>query len=409
MYGDFFLYENDDEQVSTAERLAFGNTSGRNEAWLRDTLYGNPKIMPIRDIDPSFSPLVPLCTELRTEAGPLDIAFINREGRLTLVECKLWRNPEARRKVVAQVLDYARAISKWSYSDLQRQVSAATGSKGNRPYEAVKANYPDLDEARFIDDTYRAMRNGRFLLLIAGDGIREDVNAIAELINRNAASGFSFGLIEIALYGLEDGGLMVQPRTIAKTKIIEKTVVILQNAEEIQLGPSPVGETNIAFVSKSSGENSLGESPKQAEYRAWWEPVVNTVFDDPDQESPTLYWPNHTRTPLQIPGVWITAYRVGGPKGSIGVGTAGRSSADCAFLSRLQPYKSEILESLPKGSEYKLTYKGDGYCYGVTRGASDFESEERKWLAETLNSYVNVFRPLAEKIIREDESDKSIP
>ena len=49
--------------------------------------------------------LTPLCTELRTEAGALDIAFINQFGRLTLVECKLWRNPEARRKVVAQALD----------------------------------------------------------------------------------------------------------------------------------------------------------------------------------------------------------------------------------------------------------------------------------------------------------------
>jgi hypothetical protein len=100
-------------------------------------LFSNPMILPTQDIDPSFAPLVPLCTELRTEAAPLDIAYINQDGRLTLVECKLWRNPEARRKVVAQVLDYARAISQWSYSDLQRQVSQATGRKGNIPYENV--------------------------------------------------------------------------------------------------------------------------------------------------------------------------------------------------------------------------------------------------------------------------------
>lgn len=137
MYGEFFLFEKDEDHVASAERLAFGETSGRNEAWLRDTLFSNPMILPTQDIDPSFAPLVPLCTELRTEAAPLDIAYINQDGRLTLVECKLWRNPEARRKVVAQVLDYARAISQWSYSDLQRQVSQATGRKGNIPYENV--------------------------------------------------------------------------------------------------------------------------------------------------------------------------------------------------------------------------------------------------------------------------------
>ena len=168
MYGDFFFLERETEAAVRAERLAFGETSGRNEAWLRDTLFAHPELLPVREIDPAFVPLIPLCKELRTEAGPLDAAFINPHGRLTLVECKLWRNPEARRKVVAQVLDYARAISRWSYSDLQRQVSAATGKKGNIPYESARVFAPSLQESRFVDDTYNAMRSGRFLLLIAG-------------------------------------------------------------------------------------------------------------------------------------------------------------------------------------------------------------------------------------------------
>ena len=118
MYGDFILLEKEGQPSKRAERLAFGDTSGRNEAWLRDTLLQYPDILPIREIAPSFGPLIPLCRELRTSVGPVDAVFINRHGLLTLVECKLWRNPEARRKVVGQVLDYASAISRWSYSDL---------------------------------------------------------------------------------------------------------------------------------------------------------------------------------------------------------------------------------------------------------------------------------------------------
>ena len=203
MFGDVFLLERDGSAAVRAERLAFGETAGRNEAWLRDTLFTYPDLLPLRDIDPSFGPLTPLCTELRTEAGPLDIAFINQFGRLTLVECKLWRNPEARRKVVAQALDYARAVSRWSYSDLQRQVTAASGRHGNVPFEKALARNPELNEQQFVDDTTRAMRSGRFLLIIAGDGIREDVRGMTELINRNAASAFSFALVEVALYGFE--------------------------------------------------------------------------------------------------------------------------------------------------------------------------------------------------------------
>ena len=146
VFGDFFLVEREGADPVRGERLAFGETNGRNEAWLRDTLFDHPGLLPLKDIDPAYGPLTPLCTELRTEAGPLDIAFINPFGRLTLVECKLWRNPQARREVVAQVLHYAQAISRWSYSDLQRQVSIATGRTGNAPYELVKASQPDLVE-----------------------------------------------------------------------------------------------------------------------------------------------------------------------------------------------------------------------------------------------------------------------
>jgi len=97
MYGDTILVQQPDGTLRHANRLPLGQTDGRNEAWLRDLLFSAPDSIPVGDLDPSFGPLVPLCRELRTEAGPVDIAFINADGLLTLVECKLWRNPEARR------------------------------------------------------------------------------------------------------------------------------------------------------------------------------------------------------------------------------------------------------------------------------------------------------------------------
>jgi hypothetical protein len=217
MHGDFFLLEQSDRPIRRAAKLPLGDTRGRSETWLRDFLFTHPEALPVAGIDPSFGPLLPLRRELRTEAGPLDIAFINPAGRLTLVECKLWRNPEARRKVVAQVLDHARAIARWSYADLQRQVAMASGRQGNIPFEIAHAAAPTLVEHRFADAVVRTLRSGRFLLLVAGDGIREDVISLTALINRNAALGFSFGLVEVALYDLGEGGIAIQPRVTART------------------------------------------------------------------------------------------------------------------------------------------------------------------------------------------------
>jgi hypothetical protein len=298
---------------------------------------------------------------------------------------------------VAQALDYARAISRWSYSDLQRQVSQATGRTGNVPFDLAKELIPDLDERRFVDETAAAMRQGRFLLLIAGDGIREDIHAMTELINRNAASGFSFGLVEVALYGLEDGGLAVQPRVVAKTQIIQRNIVVLRDGDHQFLGGEFAPEADLPRIgaSPSVTGNPLGESPKQAAYREWWKPVMEAPLDDPDQEPPKLFWPNHLRAALPVPNTWLLVYATNGGRGQLGVCTAGRAGADQVLMQMLEPERDEILAELPAGSSYRMFNSSNGYTYSLTRSADEFvdDDERRAWLAKTLNAFVNVFRP----------------
>ena len=390
MFGDFMLLEAASGGARRAARLALGDTGGRDEAWLRDTLFAHPEILPIRDLDPAFGPLIPLCTELRTDAGPLDIAFINTDGRLTLVECKLWRNAEARRKVVAQVIDYARAISRWSYSDLRRQVSMATGRKGDVPFDLAKAVDPNLEEHRFADAVTRGMRSGRFLLLIAGDGIREDIGAMADLVNRNAASAFELGLVEVALYDLAGEGLAIQPRVLAKTHVLERTVVLLSDAEGRALGDEVVVES----IAPAGPVREPGvESPKQAEYRAWWSPVMAMAFDDPDQEPPALRWPNNVRVSLPAQGVWLTAYRSGEPGERLGVFLTGKEHDVAGLWARIRADVLQNLDALPDGVQ--VDDPASRSPLRIERAGADFPSEEAKraWFSATLNQFVNVLRP----------------
>jgi hypothetical protein len=173
MYGEFILIERSGK-LERAKGVRVGDLKGKDELWLKNTLFDHPEILPIDEIDPAYGPLVPLCTELHTDAGFIDAAFINEHGRLTIVECKLWKNPEALKKVVAQVLHYVSELAKWSYSDLQREVSKRAHRQGNIPFEVVRerAN-AKLFEKTFVDAASRSLREGRFLVLIAGDGIQE--------------------------------------------------------------------------------------------------------------------------------------------------------------------------------------------------------------------------------------------
>jgi len=122
-----------------------------DEAWLRDFIFAHYQVLPINEIEPVFDLLIPVCTELPcTKTGSADILFINDAGLLTLVECKLWKNPEARRTVVGQILDYAKELSRWSLDDLQRAVQDKIGKK---LYDLVRENTEELDESIFNDSS----------------------------------------------------------------------------------------------------------------------------------------------------------------------------------------------------------------------------------------------------------------
>src|SRR5207237_2502761 len=114
---------------------------------------------------PLFGPPVCIGREISTGAGPLDLLYISPSGCLTLVETKLWKSPEARRQVVAQIIDYTRHIVRWDFSQLNAafaQYAKQTGI-GQQTLVVYMANQcdDDFDEAAFTDAVGRSLRLGR--------------------------------------------------------------------------------------------------------------------------------------------------------------------------------------------------------------------------------------------------------
>lgn len=82
-----------------------------DEQWLQHLIHAHPELLPITEIEPAFEPAIAVCTELPTSRGYIDNFFVTPTGNLLFAECKLWRNPEARRQVVAQVMDYIESLT----------------------------------------------------------------------------------------------------------------------------------------------------------------------------------------------------------------------------------------------------------------------------------------------------------
>ena len=232
-YGDT-VFLRDFEATATAEKLKriqfIKGSDGiaYDEAWLQNLIMLQPGLLPVNQIEPAFSNMVPVCTELPMRAGFMDNLFVTPQGEIAVVECKLWRNPEARRKVLAQILDYASEMTTWDYEALEKAIKAArqvdTGRDTKSLFEIVCAG-GEMEEVAFHDAVSRNLKRGRFLLLIVGDGIREGLETIAKFFQEHASLHFNLAIIELALFevprgsasSLSPGSSQEQPRLAASS------------------------------------------------------------------------------------------------------------------------------------------------------------------------------------------------
>lgn len=209
-----------------------------DENWLQKFIFEHHTAIPINEIELAFAPLIPVCRELPTNAGPVDLLFVNNDGLLTLVECKLWKNPEARREVVGQILDYAKEISRWTYQHLEDAIGKTQKTSKKSLFQLV-SEYSDVDEQDFIDSVSRNLRRGRFLLLIIGDGIRENVEQMAEFLQKYAYLNFGFALVEFGVFGVPNrkDEYIVQSRLITQTVEIERAVFRIEDNQIVSAAP----------------------------------------------------------------------------------------------------------------------------------------------------------------------------
>ena len=210
------------------ERILLGS-GNYDENWLQNLLHDQPDILPIRQIEPGFGVAVPVARELSCGHGYVDNLYVTPTGEIILVEAKLWSNPQARREVVAQALDYVAALMRLDYEGLELAVGNAAGNK-HKLYSYFN-NHPDaVGEADFIDAVSNNLKRGRMLVLVVGDGIRREAEAMASLLQSHAGAHFTFALVELAMWrNVATGDILVVPDTLAQTVMIERGVVRLEN------------------------------------------------------------------------------------------------------------------------------------------------------------------------------------
>ena len=289
--------------------------------------------------------------------------------------------------MVGQILDYAKELSRWSSSDLQREVNRRLGRNGNSLLELVRAASPAVDEIQFNDALTANLRRGRFLLLIVGDGIREGVEAISEYLQVHAGLHFSLGLVELPIYIMPDGGRLVAPRILARTTLISRTVValpdgyVLQESEDIPM----------------TGEVDPDRSALADEQQLFWTEFLPYLkLDDPEQPKPRASRQGYITLSLPAPTSWLSVYR-DWHRGELGVFlTSWRNTAGEYAIEVVVKDWDTVKEQL--GGTARLVDKDgrprivDSLRVGPLT-QSDMRERGCSWLAERVNTFVSVVRP----------------
>lgn len=405
-HGVPLLLERLDKKAERLKPVQMGGTMqtrGYDEAFVQRLVFNHPEVLPLSEIDPTCVDPVPVCDELPTKAGPVDVFMMTATGMPVLVECKLWTNPQARREVVGQIIDYAKEVRRWSYEDLQRACASRCGPEFSL-FGLMNEPAGSLDERTFIDNVTRNLRDGRFVLLVVGDGIREGVEAIGEYLTGSGALQFSFGLVELPVFETPTGQLIVTPRTLAKTAIIGRYVFGI--AED---GSPTVSDD----LPDDEGEADDLDGSRRAladENLAFWSEVLSGLtLDDRAQELPkptenttTFCWLPAPRGGSMIKDNWITIY-LARSSNQVGVFFTGTRTGFGGEIARnLLAERDQILDEL--GPEARQTEPKPGKInFGEARTLGSLDDAENRaqlvgWLRERINRYVTVFRPRVEAL-----------
>ena len=394
-YGPLIALDPDDgapaEELTPVPLGASVAEGGVDEKCLQNLLFRFPRALPIQNIDPTYAGAVPVCQELGTAAGQLDALYVNHLGRLTLAEFKLWRNSEARRTVVGQILDYAKELASWDYDNLQRRVSRATGKK---LYDLVREHHPKVDEVAFFDNVTRHLKRGEFLMLIVGDGIREDVEKIVDFVQGHSGLHFNLALVEAALW--RDGArLIVQPRVLTRTRIVQRIVV--EGGAFRDDGP------------RDDGEEPL--SDQEEENLRFWKAVTDGLkfsditVDPPAATKGALLDVKVANSGFGGWGLWFSGYI---NRRSLGIGCYLSPRSNIPLACRIHDELAESIEDLKaqmgddlqfwqgRSTPPRIGFQRPG---GIEGEAFD---DAVAWMRKHLDLLVNKLHPRIQRMIRDE-------
>ena len=405
--GDLFVFSGNGTLKERFKKRQLDSGLPFDEKWLQTTIYHNIELLEATDPTYEKIRIVPLCREFALLSGIrnlyLDILAVSETGRLVLVECKLWKNPQARREVLAQAFEYGSLMQSLSYSDLAAKLKKHIKSGNEDPIAyTLRASGIEFDEALLIDRIATGLKIGDFHIIIAGDGIRTE---LIDLVNSQTLSGMTanLSLLELAVHENEEGTILLSPAIPYETKTIKRKVLISAEGSPVSIEQDESDVPSYDNNKKTKGRSS--NKGKKIKNRLFWDKAIKQIkFDHPDQQALEKRSNNNgCATQLPDPLRWLTAFRSNENR----IGVFLRISGENAHQYEIyfEPLLKAMREEISPDIKMELQDKTSSLDILVEKNDVDIYSPETtefqiEWLGTHLNKFVNFLRPLIKEMPR---------
>jgi hypothetical protein len=175
-----------------------------DERDLQKMLYSSPQLIPVQG---ELNKTRTFIDEAGLAgAGCTDLIGVDNDGDIYLVECKLATNPQIRREVIGQILEYASYLWEMSYEDFD---SLFVKRKGETLKELLTESVVEGWEFEaFREAVTQNLKTGNFHLIIAVDEMNEQLGEIIAFLGKRGA-GVRLQAIELQRYAEDDAEILV--------------------------------------------------------------------------------------------------------------------------------------------------------------------------------------------------------
>jgi hypothetical protein len=192
------------------------HTRYSREAHLRDILFEDPDIIPIEDLPEGtdLSQVKLMLKEVVLQgSGSTDLVGIDKNGNIIIIETKLATNPDAKRAVIGQILEYAAFMHKKELEWLDEIVRREKNGKGIMEHFEGE---PDWDREAFEEKLQDNLQEGTFTLFIVVDEMNPDLKRTINYMNE--VLGVRIYALELRYFKEESGIEILVPNVHGEEK-----------------------------------------------------------------------------------------------------------------------------------------------------------------------------------------------